>query len=57
MNETSIDKYIDGFPEPTRGKLRELRAIIGAAAPTATERMSYDMPFLFTGEPRVLFRI
>lgn len=47
MNDTTIDEYIDAFPEPTRGKLEELRGILKAAAPAATERMSYDMPSLF----------
>jgi uncharacterized protein YdhG (YjbR/CyaY superfamily) len=41
---TSIDEYIDGFPVDIRKKLKDLRTIIRAAAPTATEKISYSMP-------------
>ena len=40
----SIDEYIDAFPPETRHALDELRAIIRAAAPDATETISYAMP-------------
>jgi uncharacterized protein YdhG (YjbR/CyaY superfamily) len=48
MNEkatlNSIDEYIAGFPSETRRVLEELRALIKATAPEATETISYAMP-------------
>lgn len=41
---TSIDGYIAGFPPETRSVLEELRALIRASAPDATEKMSYAIP-------------
>jgi uncharacterized protein YdhG (YjbR/CyaY superfamily) len=40
----SIDEYIATFPEETQKILKELRATIKAAAPDATEIISYGMP-------------
>ena len=40
----SPDAYIASFPEPIRCKLEEMRAIIKAAAPEATEAIGYQMP-------------
>jgi uncharacterized protein YdhG (YjbR/CyaY superfamily) len=40
----SIDEYIAGFPSDTQQRLRELRALIRATAPGATETISYAMP-------------
>jgi uncharacterized protein YdhG (YjbR/CyaY superfamily) len=39
-----IDAYIAEFPERTQKALAEMRAIISAAAPGATELISYSMP-------------
>lgn len=41
---TSIDEYIAGFPPDTQKLLHEMRAVIKAAAPAATETISYAMP-------------
>jgi uncharacterized protein YdhG (YjbR/CyaY superfamily) len=41
---TSIDEYIAGFPPRTREVLEEVRALIKASAPGATETISYSMP-------------
>ena len=41
---TSIDAYIAGFPAATQAVLEELRAVIRAAAPGATETISYAIP-------------
>ncbi len=41
----TVDAYIASTPEETRGKLRKSRALIKKAAPGATERMSYGMPY------------
>jgi uncharacterized protein YdhG (YjbR/CyaY superfamily) len=43
-NAGSIDEYIAGFPAQTRGMLEELRALIRASAPGATETISYAIP-------------
>jgi len=40
----SIDEYIVGFPTETQVVLEELRALIRAAAPGATETISYAIP-------------
>ena len=40
----SIDDYIAGFLPETQNALKEMRALIHAAAPTATETISYSMP-------------
>ena len=40
----SIDDYIATFPADVQKKLEELRAAIRAAAPTAEEKISYQMP-------------
>jgi len=40
----SIDEYIATFPASTQKILEEVRATIHAAAPDATEKISYQMP-------------
>ena len=40
----SIDAYIAGQPEAVRPVLQQIRAVIHAAAPDATEAISYGMP-------------
>ena len=40
----SIDEYIAKFPPETQTLLRELRALIRASAPDATETISYAIP-------------
>ena len=45
---TTIDEYIALFPEDVQKKLRELRAVIKAAAPEAGEKISYQMPCIHT---------
>jgi uncharacterized protein YdhG (YjbR/CyaY superfamily) len=41
---SSIDEYISQFPAHTQDVLRELRSVIRAAAPDATETISYAIP-------------
>ena len=41
---TSIDAYISRFPQETQALLREMREVIRAAAPTASEKISYAIP-------------
>jgi uncharacterized protein YdhG (YjbR/CyaY superfamily) len=40
----SIDDYIAGFPAETEAILQEMRALIRASAPDATETISYAIP-------------
>jgi uncharacterized protein YdhG (YjbR/CyaY superfamily) len=40
----TIDEYIALFPEDIQKILKELRAVIKAAAPDAEEKISYQMP-------------
>ncbi|MCU0482931.1 MAG: DUF1801 domain-containing protein [Chloroflexi bacterium] len=40
----SIDEYIAGFPADTQRVLEELRGLIKAEAPAATETISYSIP-------------
>jgi uncharacterized protein YdhG (YjbR/CyaY superfamily) len=40
----SIDEYIAEFPPETQRVLREVREIVRAAAPRATETISYSVP-------------
>lgn len=43
----TIDQYITAFPADIQQKLRELRAVIAAEAPQATEKISYAMPTFY----------
>lgn len=40
----SVDEYIAEFPPETQRVLTDVRAVIKAAAPDATEKMSYAIP-------------
>ncbi len=40
-----VDAYISAAPEEIQGKLKEVRAAIRSAAPTAVESISYRMPY------------
>ena len=41
----SVDEYLAGVPEPARGTLKKMRAIIRSAVPPeSTEVISYGMP-------------
>ena len=40
----TIDDYINGFAEPTRELLAQIRSTIRKAAPKAIEKISYGMP-------------
>jgi uncharacterized protein YdhG (YjbR/CyaY superfamily) len=44
MPAASVDEYIAAQPEPVQPRLREMRAIIRAALPQATETISYGVP-------------
>ena len=44
---STIDEYIAQFPDDIQQKLQEIRAVIHAAAPEATEKISYQMPTFY----------
>ncbi|NMB67288.1 MAG: hypothetical protein GYA20_00815 [Chloroflexi bacterium] len=46
---TTIDAYIAQFPEDIQQILQRVRAVIHAAVPQATEKISYAMPTFFLG--------
>ena len=47
MTSRDIDEYIAGFPPDVQEVLHKVRAAIRAAAPQATEKISYQMPAFF----------
>jgi uncharacterized protein YdhG (YjbR/CyaY superfamily) len=44
VRPTSIAHYLSLHPKPVRAKLRELRALIAAAAPGAKQELKWGMP-------------
>ena len=53
---TSVDDYLEAVPEPARAALERIRRTIRAAAPKATEGISYQIPvFKHEGRPLVGF--
>ena len=44
MKSPEVDAYIAAFPKPAQSLLRKVRATIRAAAPKATEVISYRIP-------------
>ncbi len=51
----SIDEYIAGFPAETQGAIQQLRTTIHAAAPDATEKISYGIPAFDLAGRHVVF--
>ena len=52
----SVDEYLAALSEDRRAALAQLRAAIRAAAPGATESISWRMPFYrYHGKPLVAF--
>jgi len=50
-----IEAYIAGFPPEVQALLREMRRVIAAAAPMATEKISYGIPTFHWKENLVHF--
>ena len=44
LRPTTVSEYIAAAPRESRAKLRELRALIAAAAPGATQSLKWSMP-------------
>ena len=51
----TVDAYISAFPAGTQSVLQDIRAAIRAAAPDATEKISYGMPTFALGREVVHF--
>lgn len=52
----SVDEYLAGVPEPARGTLKSLRALIHSTVPETAETISYGIPaFKYNGRPLVWF--
>jgi len=52
----TIDKYLAGVPEPARGTLSKLRAVIHSTVPETAETISYGIPtFKYKGRPLIWF--
>jgi uncharacterized protein YdhG (YjbR/CyaY superfamily) len=54
---TTIDEYIAQFPPEIQEKLSEIRAVIRTAAPSASEKISYQMPTFFLNGNLVHFAV
>ena len=53
---TSVDEYIQTFPQEVQSMLNKVRAIIIETAPEATESIAYQMPaYKLYGKPLVYF--
>ena len=55
MAKTAIDEYIESQPEEIRPILRKIRKIIRAAAPEATEKISWGMPTFWLNKNLIHF--
>ena len=51
----SIDEYIRTFPDDVQKKLTEIRNTVKQEAPTATEKISYQMPTFYLNGNLVYF--
>lgn len=51
----TVESYIARFPDDVQAKLNQIRAIIKATAPEATERIAYQMPAYEWNGPVVYF--
>lgn len=45
QKSADVDSYIEAAPKAAQPNLRELRKVIKSAAPKATEKISYGIPF------------
>jgi uncharacterized protein YdhG (YjbR/CyaY superfamily) len=54
VTHRNVDEYIAGFPKPVQTLLRKVRRTIRAAAPTADEVISYNIP-AYKGHGMIVF--
>lgn len=55
MIAKTTDEFINGFDEPTKSRLMELRSILSSCLPGAEERISYAIPAFWKGTYIVYF--
>lgn len=55
VKPNNIDEYIAAQPEDVRPLLQSIREAIRAAAPEATEKISWQMPTIWQGENLIHF--
>jgi uncharacterized protein YdhG (YjbR/CyaY superfamily) len=55
VRPTSIAQYISLHPKPVRAKLREMRALIAAAAPAAKQELKWGRPAFSLDRILVIF--
>jgi len=55
VSPETVDEYIDGLPEDIKPVLIKVREVIRAAAPDATEKISWQMPTYWQGENLIHF--
>ena len=49
---STVDEYVAGLPAEVRGRMAELRAVVGEVVPDVVETISYAMPtFVLDGQP------
>ena len=51
---TTVDDYLATLPDDRRAAMEELRQVVNAAAPEATETIAYEMPALRSHDGRFL---
>jgi uncharacterized protein YdhG (YjbR/CyaY superfamily) len=52
---TTVNEYIAAAPQEARARLRQLRALVAAAAPGATQSLKWGMPAFSQGRILVTF--
>jgi len=55
IRPTSIAQYISLHPKPARARLREMRALVAAAAPGAKQEIKWGMPAFSRDRILVMF--
>ena len=55
VRPTSVAHYISLHPRPVRAKLREMRALVAAAAPGATQEIKWGLPAFSNERILVMF--
>jgi len=52
---STVDEYINSFPESTQTRLSEMRKVIYELMPNAIEKISYAMPAFSWNKKRIYF--
>lgn len=57
VRPTTVDEYIEQFPEDLQQTLNKIRAVIKEAAPEAAEKISYNMPAYILNGNLIFFSV